>query len=224
MSHTISAQLREQRGKGAARQLRASGRIPATMYGHGDETRTLSLDAKEFERLTAGINTESTIVDVEIEGGKKIPALIREVQTHPYRPDVLHVDLFQVHAGEKIKLTIPVRVTGTPAGVRNSGGVLQHSLHELEIECLPRDIPEAVEVDVTELEIGDTIHVRDLDIAKVKVFNDPDLSVCSVTMPTVAKLDEDAEAEAAEGVEEPEVIGRDEAGDGGDEGDAEKQD
>jgi large subunit ribosomal protein L25 len=208
MAHTLKAQLRDERGKGAARQLRASGRIPATMYGHGDETRTLSLDAKEFERLTSGISTESTIVDVEIDGGKKIPALIREVQKHPFRPDVLHVDFFQVHAGEKIKLTIPVRVTGNPAGVRNSGGVLQHSLHELEIECLPRDIPEGVEVDVTELEIGDTIHVRDLDIPKVKVFNDPDLSVCSVTMPTVAKVDEDAEAEAADGVEEPEVIGR----------------
>jgi len=207
MAHTLTAQLREERGKGAARQLRMIGRIPATMYGHGDETRTLSIDAKEFERLTATINTESTIVDVSIDGGKKIPVLIREVQKHAFRPDVLHVDFFQVHAGEKIKLTIPVRVIGTAAGVRNSGGVLQHSLHELEIECLPRDIPDAVEVDVTELEIGDTIHVRDLDIPKVKVFNDPDLSVCSVTTPTVAKVETEEELEDGE-APEPEVVGR----------------
>lgn len=208
MAHTLTAHVREDTGKSAARRLRATGRIPATMYGHGDETRTLSIDAKEFERLTAAINTESTIVDVAIDGGKSIPSLIRQVQKHPYRPEVLHVDFYQIHAGEKVRLTIPVRVVGNAAGVRNSGGVLQHSLHELDIECLPRDIPEAVEVDVTELEIGETIHVRDIELPKVKVFNDPELSVCSVTTPTVTKVVTDTELEEAALLEEPEVVGR----------------
>lgn len=203
-SRTLSASLREQSGKGAARKLRAVGRIPAILYGHGDETRSLSLDAHEVNLLIAAISVDNTIISLEIDGAGTQDVLIRDVQTHPYRPEVLHLDFIQIHAGEPIRLQVPVRLTGAAPGVVNSGGVLDHVLYDLEIECLPRDIPEVAEVDISHLEIGDSVRVSDVSLPRVTILNDADLPIASVTQPT--KRADEAETPDADATAEPELV------------------
>jgi large subunit ribosomal protein L25 len=212
---TLNARPRQERGKSAARALRRSGQVPAVVYGHGDETRTVSVDAHELELLLSRISVENTIIDLRIEGGATTPALIREVQYHPSRPQLLHLDLYQVHAGEKLHLEVPIRLTGSPYGVREQGGILQEVLRDLQVECLPRDIPEAIEFDVTELNVGDSVHVRDLSAPNAQILNDPELVVCTVTTPTRATLAETPETDVSPmGDVEPELIrGGDDAGD-----------
>lgn len=206
MAATLSARPRSERGKSAARALRRSGQVPAIVYGHGDETQAVSVDAHELQKLLAHINM-NTIIELKVEGGKGTQALIREVQYHATRPDVLHLDLYQIHAGEKITLTVPIRLHGQPVGVRDGGGVLQQVLHELNVECLPKDIPEGIDLEVDQLAVGDSIHVRDVSKPNVKILNDGDLTICSVTPPTVSALPEDAvEEDTAGGDVEPELV------------------
>lgn len=206
MANRLNAQLRTETGKGVARTLRREGRVPGVVYGHGDENRSLTIDALELKKLVSSINVENTLIDLKIEGVRKATsALIREVQYHPARPEILHVDLYQIHAGEKISLDVPIRLHGTPAGVREDSGILQESLRELHIECLPKDIPEGVDIDVSELRIGDSVHVSDVSLPDVKIMNDPELVICAITPPTVVDLPE--AGEVAEGEVEPEVIG-----------------
>ena len=207
MNTTLNARPREERGKGAARKLRAAGRVPVVVYGHGDANQTLSVDALELEKLLARINVENTLLEVAVEGGATTRTLVREVQMHPFKPEVLHLDLLQVHAGEKIRLNIPVRLVGAPDGVRNGGGVMDQVLYDLEVECLPGNIPDAIEVDVTNLGVGDSARVRDVSVPDVKVLNDPDLPICSVLAPTVPALEVEPETEPGVGGEvEPELV------------------
>jgi large subunit ribosomal protein L25 len=183
--------------------------VPAVVYGHGDETRTLSVSAHDLEKLLGSISVENTIIDLALEGGATTPALIREVQYHPARKLVLHVDFLVIHAGQKIHLEVPIRLHGSPIGVRDNGGILQEVLRDLHVECLPGDIPEAIDLDIDNLDIGDVIHVRDVSAPNVRILNDPDIVLVTVVAPTVAELPEDLEAEegvAGEG--EPEVIRR----------------
>jgi large subunit ribosomal protein L25 len=207
MASTLTAEARQGGGKSAARALRRSGKVPAVVYGHGDETRPLAVDAHQLQKLLSSISVENTIIDLTIDGGKATPALIREVQYHPTRMDIIHLDFMQVHAGEKLTLTIPVRLHGNPRGVRDDGGVLQQVLHELQVECLPRNIPEGIDVEIGDLGIGDAIHIRDIEVPDVRVLNDVDLTICSVTPPTVTSLPEDEAAEDTVGGDvEPELI------------------
>ena len=204
MAVTLNARARSTFGKNAARKLRSAGYVPAVIYGHGDETRPLEIAINELERLLS-TNSANTLIDLRVEGAKATSALIREVQHHAVKPMILHVDFLQVHAGEKIHLTVPVRTHGTPRGVRDEGGVLQEVLHAVEVECLPRDIPEAIDIDVENLGIGDAVHVRDVEIPNVRILNDGDLTIASVTQPTTEALPE-AEVSDAEAEGEPEVI------------------
>jgi large subunit ribosomal protein L25 len=149
------------------------------------------------------------VIDLGIDNAAPIRVLVRETQTHPYRAEVLHVDFYQVFAGEKVNVELPIRVTGTAVGVRE-GGILDQMLHELPVRCDVDKIPDSIEIDVSDLAIGDTIHVRDLTIpAGVEVEVEEDRVVCSVTPPTVAALEEEGEPEVEEGVT-PELIGQEE--------------
>lgn len=206
MPVTLNARPRSTFGKNANRKLRASGFVPAVIYGHGDETRPLEIAVNELERLLSSISVENTLIDLRVEGAKATPALIREVQYHASRPMILHVDFLQVHAGEKIHLQVPIHLHGTPRGVRDGNGVLQEVLRDLSVECLPRDIPEAIEVNIEELDLGQSIHVSDLSAPNVTILNDPDLVICTVSMPTTEALAEAAETEEGVGEVEPEVI------------------
>jgi large subunit ribosomal protein L25 len=201
MAATLNATARTGSGKGGARKLRATGKVPAVVYGHGDKNVPLSLDRHELELLLHAISVENTVIGLVTDGGARKDVLIREVQMHPYRPEVLHVDFIQLHAGEVIRMKIPVRLTGNPAGVRDSGGVLDQVIYDLEVECLPGNIPEAFELDVAHLEIGESVRVQEISVENVRVLADGDLPIASVIAPTVEPADD---AEAAAG--EPEVI------------------
>lgn len=186
MSATLNARVRDGRGKGVARKLRAGGEVPANLYGHGDQNRSLALNALELEKLLHTISVENTVVTLSLGEGGNADVLIREVQMHPFKPEVVHIDFIQLHAGEPIRLQVPVRLAGTPVGVHTGGGMLDQGLHDLEITCLPRDIPEVFELDVSHLEIGDSVRVRDVSLPGVTVLNDEDLSIASVLAPTVS--------------------------------------
>lgn len=218
MAVTLNVQPREERGKNDIRKLRSRGLVPGVVYGRGDDTRTVSVKAQELEKLLSSISVENTIIDLAADGGATTPVLIREVQYHPARKLVLHVDFLLIHAGEKIHLEVPIRLHGSPIGVRDNGGILQEVLRDLHVECLPRDIPEAIDLNIEALDIGDVIHVRDVSAPGVRILNDPDIVLVTIVAPTVAPL---AEGEEEEGVEagegEPEVIRRRE-GEEGDEG------
>src|SRR5213080_917399 len=180
MAQTISlaASPRQATGKGGARQARFRGKVPAVIYGHGRDTQSLELEAK---------------------------TLIREIQRHPIRPDIIYVDFYEIHAAEKVKLKIPVHLVGNPDGVRNAGGVLDQVTREVEIEVLPENIPDRVELDVNALKIGDSLHVRDLSIANAKILTEADLTIATVVPPRAEEVAAPSPESATE-VAEPELI------------------
>ena len=171
-------------GKGAARSLRREGKVPAVIYGHGREAEAVTVETATLHKMLVGISAATTIVDVTVDGRAPVKALIREIQRDSLRPgEIIHLDLYEVRGDEEITLQIPIRLIGIPDGVRNFGGVLDHVLRELEIEVLPADIPEHVDLDVTALTIGHSLFVRDLQVPKAKVLNDPDTPICTVVAP-----------------------------------------
>jgi large subunit ribosomal protein L25 len=202
---TLHASRREGAGKGTARKLRGTGKVPAVLYGHGDRTESLAVDAHELELLLNRVNPENTLIGLDIDGGARADVLIREIQRHPWRPELQHVDFLLVHSDETLKLDIPVRLIGTPTGVRDEGGVLDQVLYDLHIECLPGNIPEAAEVDISGLAIGDSVRVSDISIPNVTILMDGDLPVASVLNPRVhdasveGELPADAEPEVTRG-------------------------
>jgi large subunit ribosomal protein L25 len=209
---TLKAVTRSGSGKGGARKLRASGLVPAVVYGRGDETLAISVDAHEARLLFQTISVENTLVDLSLDG-ESIQTLVREVQVHPYRPELIHIDFYRVQTGVKLDLEIPVHLIGTPIGVKMNGGVVQQIIHELPVRTVPSLIPESFEVDVSELNVGDSIHVSDLTLPEgVEVKLDPDQTVCSIVVPK-GLVTEEAEGEALEEGAEPGA--GDEQGEGG---------
>jgi large subunit ribosomal protein L25 len=192
-------------GKGAARSLRREGKVPAVIYGHGREAESVAVETATLHKMLVGISAATTIVDVTVDGRAPVRALIREIQRDALRPaEIIHLDLYEVRGDEEITLQVPIRLTGIPDGVRNFGGVLDHVLRELEIEVLPADIPEHVDLDVTALTIGHSLFVRDLQVPKARILNDPDTPICTVVAPRA----EEAPAVVPEEVApaEPELI------------------
>jgi len=202
----LAVEKREGRGKGPARRMRQEGRIPCNIYGHGINPIAVEANAREFDALTSKISVENTLVELVMGNDKPRPVLIREIQRHPLRKNVLHIDFFAIKAGEKIKVSVPLHFTGTANGVRNSGGMLQQNLHEIEIECLPSEIPTSFEVDVTELEIGDSIHVGEVETGGFPPSEAPERTVCVVQPPRVVEEEEADDAELEDLDTEPEVI------------------
>ncbi len=191
-------------GTGSARQLRRAGQIPAVIYGHGREPENLSLPKADFDKVLAGI-AGSAVIELKL-GSKKMRALIREVQRHPTRLDVLHVDFLEVHAGEKLTVNTPIHLVGSPEGVRNQGGVLDQIMRELEIRVLPKDLPGFIEVDVTNLTVGHSVHVRDIQVPNAEILDDPDATVCTVVPPRVEIEPIPVPEEEEEELLEPELI------------------
>lgn len=207
---TLSARKRTGGGKGAARKARAAGLVPAVVYGHGEETRAIMVDAHELERLFSRVHYENTLIKLEIEGEGEVKVLVREVQSHAFRNEVLHVDFYQIHANEKVTVDVPIRLHGNPPGVK-SGGILQHVLTNLQLRCLPGEIPEQIDLDVSNLEIGGSVHVHELPLpAGVESEVEGDRVVVTLSPPVVSA---ESAAEAAAATEaatpsEPEVIRR----------------
>jgi large subunit ribosomal protein L25 len=202
---TLKAERREDTGKGVARKLRAAGKLPAVVYGGEGENMSLVLDANDTTHLFHSISVDNTIVNLTVEGeGAPMPSLVREIQTHPFRPDILHVDFLRIQTGVAVELDIPVELTGTPTGVRDQGGVLEQTIYMLPVSCFPAAIPDIIGADVSALEINDSLHVGELEIPEgVEVLMDPARTVCSVQPPSMAAVPEDEVEED----EEPELIG-----------------
>src|SRR6266571_356684 len=206
-SAQLSATPRDGTGKGSARSLRAQGRIPAVIYGHGRAPQSLAIDNRELEKLLSRISAESTVIELSMDG-KSARTLIREIQRHPFKRQILHVDFQELVAGEKVTVRIPIVLMGIPEGVRQDGGILDQTMRELEIEVDPANIPNHVEVDVNPLRIGDSVHVRDIPLPEgVELVGEADSTVCVVSAPR-AVVEAVAPTEEAEVVAEPEVIGK----------------
>jgi large subunit ribosomal protein L25 len=196
----LGVELRDGRGKGVARKLRASGRIPGICYRRNAESIAVSLDPNELDRLirkaSSGINT---LIDLKVAGGGDFDGrqvLIKELQRDPISGAYLHADLYAVDLQQKIHISVPIQVTGTAIGVSLGGGILDHATRELDVECLPDAIPEEFTVDVSDLEIGQSIHVRDIKVLEgVEILNDPDGSIISVVAPAVVEEEAPAEEE-----------------------------
>jgi large subunit ribosomal protein L25 len=201
----LHAATRAETGKGAARSLRRQGKVPGVIYGHNREAEAVAIDTAALNKMLIGVSAGTTVFDVVVDGRAPVKALIREIQRDSVRPaEILHLDLYEVRADEKVTLSVPIHLVGIPDGVRNFGGVLDHVLRELEIEVLPVDIPEHVELDVTPLTIGHSLFVRDLRVEKAEILNDPDTPVCTVVAPRAEEAP--APVEEAAVPAEPELI------------------
>lgn len=210
----LRVQPRDASGKGAARKLRAAGRIPAVLYGSNiDEPRALSIDARE---LWAALRTSAgsrVVLNLEVEGEKDGAgvALVREVQRHPVTHDFVHADLFAIDLKVPVEVSVPIHPVGTPVGVKMDGGVLEWSRREVSIRVLPTSIPENYEMDISEMQIGQSLHISDLTAQEFEILDDPALTVCSVKSPrlveepTVEEGEEGVEGEGAEGAAEGEA-------------------
>lgn len=196
---TLNASLREETGKGPARRLRAEGMVPAVVYGKEMDTISLKLNAMEAEHLFRAISVDNTIVELSVEGtDEPLQTLVREIQTHPFKTDLIHIDFLRIQEGVAVEVDVPIHLNGVPQGVKASGGVLEQIVHDLPVKCVPDRIPESVEVDVAELEIGDAVHVSDLEVGEgVEILMDPEQTVCTVVVPKVIEV----EVEEEEGAE-----------------------
>jgi large subunit ribosomal protein L25 len=206
----LSGTRRGDVGKGGARKARAAGRIPGVLYGHGQEPVALSVSAREFE-LAVRKQGGNPIIGLALEGGEHT-ALIRGVQYDPLTHDILHLDFLRISLTEAIEIEVPIRLVGLPVGVKDGGGILEPIVRELKVRCLPTAIPQAIEVDVTALAIGDSVHVRDIAVPEATVLTDADVTLATVVPPTVQVEEKPAEeaAAAVAGAEptEPEVIAK----------------
>lgn len=205
----LSVKPRVASGKGGARQLRAAGMIPATFYGENTNPATLTVNGREFGNVLKKSSSENVIVDLSVEGSKAELALVKDVQHDPISGQVIHIDFQHISANKPIRVTVPIRVTGVADGVKNFGGILQHSAREVEVEALPSVIPDYIDLDVTNLGIHQAIHASDIALEGVTVVTAADQTIVSVVPPTVVKEVTPgvpaATEEAAAG--EPEVIG-----------------
>ncbi len=229
--NVLSAETRSGTGKGVNRKLRAGGRIPGVVYGKKREPQAIQLDPTALEKLLRGSGAGlNTLIDLSV-GGRTDTVLVKELQRHPVLGAFWHVDFYQVDLTRKITVAVPIHFIGKARGVE-FGGILDHPLRELEVECLPRAIPEFVEVDVSNLEIGQAIHVSEIVLPEgVEVKTDPMLPVASVVLPA-AEVEatptetivegEVPEGEAAAGAAAPAEAGAKGKAEGGAKGKAEE--
>ena len=199
----LTAERRTAIGRSAVRKLKAAGSVPAVMYGSKDKPEALQVSKRDINALLSHAAGENILVELEIAGKSRL-ALVQEVQHAPLGGAVLHIDFHAISQDEVIQADVPLEPIGTANGVKNMGGLLEQSLRSLSIDCLPRDLPDVIRVDVSALNIGDSIHVRDLPLPEgVTTRIQPDLTAFSVLAPTVEEEPVAAAAEAAAG---PEVI------------------
>ena len=196
----LSATSRTEKGKGVAKRLRMEGKLPAVVYGHKTAPIALTIDAKQLLNLIVEGKSEHKLFGLSIEGNGK-PAektvMIKELQIHPLKRTFLHVDFFEVAMDEELTLSLIIKLVGEAPGVE-MGGILQQVRREIEIKCLPSQIPDTVEIDVSALNIGDSVHLNDIQLPEgIKVLDDADLTIATVLAPTVEKevAPEEAEGE-----------------------------
>lgn len=219
---SLSADVRTEAGKKIAKRLRRQGRLPAVVYGEREEPIACSVEQRALTDLLRDHGRNAIIALTA--GDKRQSTIVKDIQYHPLNGDILHADFHRIDLTRKIVVEVPIAAQGVPVGVRNDGGILEHMLHGLEVECLPTDIPDQIGVDVSKLEIGDSLHVSDiaLDGDDLTLVTDVDRTVFAVAAPAIIAAEEEEEDElvAEEEMQEPEVIERGRRGGDDEEGDA----
>jgi large subunit ribosomal protein L25 len=219
---SLKASPRSEKGKGVARKLRAAGEVPGVIYGHGRDPQPLTVNAREFDRLAERVRITSTIIELALDG-RTARTLVRELQRDPIRRTVLHIDFQELVAGEKVTVSVPLRFIGTPEGVKTGGGILEEVMHKVDVTVDPANIPDHIDVDVTSLTIGHSLHIGDLKLpAGVEVTEDPEQTIAVVSAPKAEE--EVAPAAPVEGAlvapeaaPEPELIRKPKADEEGEE-------
>jgi large subunit ribosomal protein L25 len=198
----LKAFPREDTGKGAARRLRADGYIPGVVYGEGADPRSLYVSNYDFVKMVSKSASRNILVDLEFEGDSESrKVLIKDIQMDPVTSKVVSIDLLMISMDKLITMSVPISLVGTSDGVQNMGGIMEFLHREVDISCLPGDIPEKIELDVSEMKIGDTLHFEDLSADQFTVLSNPRVSICTVVAPTVIK---EPVAAVVEGEEEAE--------------------
>ena len=200
MEAKLNLLRRGESGKGVARKLRRAGRVPGVIYGGGGEPVMVSMEARETLQLFQSIPVDNTILNLSLDGeASPEQALVREVQVHPYRTELLHVDFIRVRRGVPIEVHVPVHLMGLPDGVRNEGGILEQVAHDIIVKCVPSLIPEGIEVDVTQLGIGDVLRAGDVVMPEgVENLVDPERMICGVSAARLALEELEDEEEGVE--------------------------
>lgn len=202
----LNVEVRAETGRSKVKALRDKGFIPAVIYGEGKEGRSVQVSMRQLFDLVHKHRLENALVTLKIEGEAEKPCLIKDIQLDPLHEDIIHVDFNSISMDKKLRLNVPIIGNGEPAGVKQEGGSLEHILWEIEVECLPTDIPEKIEVDISGLKLGESIHVKDLNLPSgVKALTEPESVLFTVAAPTVQAAEEEAAAEG-EAKAEPEVI------------------
>lgn len=200
----IEAQKRVKIDKASRSALRKEGKVPAVYYSKHHEPLPVQFSEKAIHPLV--FTSKTSLITLNVDGSEELDCVIKDVQFDPVSEKIVHIDLLGLKKGEKFQIEVPVQLVGNAIGIKE-GGVLQHTLHKIQIECLPADIPEQVEINVTELKLGDAIHAGDLKFDNFIVLNSPESIIASVTHPKVEKVTEPEAAEAGE-TAEPEVIAK----------------
>ena len=198
----LSSEIRTQTGKGSARKLRSTGKLPAILYGPETDAIMLTLDCTELRKALEGKSAESVLLDLRIdsdEKGQSKKVMIKEVQRDPVKRDYLHVDLFEISLKKEVEVDIPLHLVGTPIGV-TEGGMLQHVRREVKVSCMPDDLVDKIDVDVSGLDIGQSLHIGDISFPSgLKSLEDVDVTIVTVVAP--AKVAEEEEVEEVEEIE-----------------------
>ncbi|MDA1273857.1 MAG: 50S ribosomal protein L25 [Verrucomicrobia bacterium] len=206
-SVSLTAYPREHRRRTGLKKVRGNNRVPAVIYGRHNSPQNLEVNLRDIERLIHHSATENVLVDLAVEGDAKPKrlALVQDIQHHPLRGSVLHVDFHEVVESEKVTLVVPVESLGEAVGVKTGGGTLEHVLFKLKVRALPKDLPEILQIDVTELEVGQSIHVSDIKLPEgVEAITDKKIVVLAITAP---RTEAQEEAAAETGVAtQPEML------------------
>ncbi|MBK7630999.1 MAG: 50S ribosomal protein L25 [Ignavibacteriales bacterium] len=200
----IEAQKRNKIDKASRSALRKEGKVPAIFYSKHHEPLPVQFSERAIHPLV--FTSKTSLITLNVDGHEELDCIIKDVQFDPVTEKIVHIDLLGLKKGEKIQIEVPVQLVGNAIGIKE-GGILQHTLHKLQIDCLPKDIPEHLEIDVTELKLGQAIHVGDLKFENFDILNSPESIIASVTHPKVEKVAEPVAGEA-EGTAEPEVIAK----------------
>ncbi len=206
----LSAKPRTETGSSAVNRLRKAGFLPGVIYGQGGTPKNVNLDSASFAAMQRHHTSENLMISLQLEGDTTHKVLVREVQHHPLSGAPIHVDLYELSMTERVTVSIPVELVGEPVGVTRDGGILEQLLRDVEIDCLPDDILETIELDVSGLGVGDSLSVEDLplDAEKYEVLTAKDIAVAAVS---AARVDDSESAEEGEAGAQPEVVGEEES-------------
>lgn len=204
----LKGSKRQEVGKGGARKARAAGQIPGVLYGHGETPVPVAVDFKEFEIAVRSHKGGNAIVNLSVGGGD-VTALVRDVQIDPLSRRIIHLDFQHISLTEQIVVEVALHFVGIPTGVKDGGGILEHIARTVEVRCLPTAIPPSIDVDVTALNIGENLHVRDITVSGFEMVTDADVTIAAVVAPAAEEVAAPAATEegaAATEAAEPEVV------------------